>query len=102
SAVAHRIRAQWFESEDRLEDARQEYLKVLALRPDWEGIHSRLGGVYARQGKPQPAARELEAERQIADLPTPAGPAGGAIALFRKRELAAAAEAPEPAAAVQP
>jgi tetratricopeptide (TPR) repeat protein len=65
SAEAHRLQAEWFESQDKLDNATEEYARVGALRPDSEGIHLAIGNIYLRQNKAEKAAEEFENELRI-------------------------------------
>src|SRR5262249_19217958 len=66
SAEAHRLQAEWFESQDRPVIAIEEYAKAAELRPDWEGIHSAIGSVYIKLGDSEKAAKAFEEELKIA------------------------------------
>jgi tetratricopeptide (TPR) repeat protein len=65
SEEAHRIQAEWFESQDRPVLAIEEYEKAAALRPDWEGLHSAIGRIYAGLGELEKAAKGFEEELRI-------------------------------------
>jgi superkiller protein 3 len=65
SAEAHRIQAEWFESQDRPVLAIEEYEKAAALRPDWEGLHSAIGRIYASLGELEKAAKGFEEELRM-------------------------------------
>ena len=65
SAEAHRLQAEWFESQDRPGIAVEEYTKAAELRPDWEGIHNAIGSIYARQGEIEKAVEAFENELKI-------------------------------------
>jgi len=66
SPEAHRLQAEWFESQDRPLIAIEEYAKAGELRPDWEGIHSAIGNVYLRLGDFEKAASAFQEEVKIA------------------------------------
>jgi tetratricopeptide (TPR) repeat protein len=66
SPEAHRLQAEWFESQDRPVIAIEEYTKAAELRPDWEGIHSAIGSVYLKLGDLGKAAKAFEEELKIA------------------------------------
>jgi tetratricopeptide (TPR) repeat protein len=65
SAEAHRLQAEWFESQDRPVIAIEEYAKAAELRPDWEGIYSAIGNVYLRLGDFENARNAFEEELKI-------------------------------------
>ena len=66
SAEAHRLQGEWFESQNKLERAIGEYLQVVALRPNWEGVHQEISRLYLREGQTVKAISELEQELQLA------------------------------------
>jgi len=71
SPEAHRLQAEWFEWQEKTDEAIGEYLQVLKARPDWEGIHLTVGNLYLRKGELVKAARAFEEERRLApDDPT--------------------------------
>ncbi len=49
SPEAHRLQAEWFEWQDKTDEAIGEYLQVLKARPDWEGMHLTVGNLYLRE-----------------------------------------------------
>lgn len=71
SPEAHRLQAEWFEWQEKTDEAIGEYREVLKTRSDWEGIHLAVGNLYLRKNEGARAARELEEELRLApDDPT--------------------------------
>jgi tetratricopeptide (TPR) repeat protein len=66
SAEAHRLQGEWYESQERLDRAIDEYSRVAELRPEWEGVHLALGKLYLKQDKLEKASEALEQELKIA------------------------------------
>jgi len=69
SLQAHQLNAEVLELQGRVEDAREEYRKILAMNPRQPGIHHRLG-LLLLAGEPSAAAlaaarREFEQELQV-------------------------------------
>ena len=69
SIEAHQLNAEVLELQGRVEDAREEYRKILAMNPRAQGIHHRLGRLLLA-GEPSPEAlaaarREFEQELQL-------------------------------------
>ncbi len=52
SPEAHRLQAEWFEWQDKPDEAIGEYVQVLKARPDWEGVNLTVGNLYLRKGEP--------------------------------------------------
>src|SRR5262245_44668888 len=72
SVEAHRLQAEWFEWQEKIDEAIGEYLRVLKGRQDWEGIHLALGSLFAQKGDFGKAAEEFEAELRLTGDPTAA------------------------------
>jgi tetratricopeptide (TPR) repeat protein len=71
SPEAHRLQAEWFEWQDKNDEAIGEYQQVLKVRPDWEEMHLTVGNLYLRKGELEKAARAFEQELRLApDDPT--------------------------------
>jgi len=66
SPEAHRLQAEWFEWQEKVEEAIGEYLQVLSARPEWEGIHLTVGNLYLRKGELAKAAQAFKAELLLA------------------------------------
>lgn len=66
SAEAHRLQGEWFEWQEKAEEAIAEYLVVARLRPDWEGMRLAVGKLYFKNGDFRNAARQFEEELRIA------------------------------------
>lgn len=66
SAEAHRLQAEWFEWQEKTDEAIGEYVEALAARPDWEGMHLTVGNLYLRKGEPAKAAQAFEEELRLA------------------------------------
>jgi tetratricopeptide (TPR) repeat protein len=65
SAEAHRLQAEWYVSQDKLDQAIDEYQQVAGLRPQWEGVHLELGNLFLKQEKLTKASQELEKELKL-------------------------------------
>ena len=65
SAEAHRLQAEWYMSQGKLDQAIDEYQQVAVLRPQWEGIHLELGNLFLKEENLAKAAQELENELQV-------------------------------------
>jgi len=71
SPEAHRLQAEWFEWQEKTDEAIGEYLQVLKARPDWEGVHLTVGNLYLRIGEVAKAAQAFKEEQRLApDDPT--------------------------------
>ena len=66
SPEAHRLQAEWFEWQDKPDEAIGEYLQVLKARPDWEGVNLTVGNLYLRKSEPAKAAQAFEQELRLA------------------------------------
>ena len=66
SVEAHRLQAEWFEWQEKTEEAIDEYIQVLRGRQDWEGINLALGNLYVQKGELVKAAEALKAELRLA------------------------------------
>ena len=66
SPEAHRLQAEWFEWQDKNDEAIGEYLEVLKVRPDWEEMHLTVGNLYLRKGELEKAAKAFEEELRLA------------------------------------
>lgn len=66
SAEAHRLQGEWFEWQDNPGEAIGEYLQVVKLRPEWEGMRLAIGKLYLKKGDWEKAAREFEEELRLA------------------------------------
>ena len=66
SAEAHRLQAEWYISQGKLDQAIDEYQQVAGLRPQWEGIHLELGNLFLKQENLTKASQELENELKVA------------------------------------
>jgi tetratricopeptide (TPR) repeat protein len=65
SSAAHRLQAEWYVSQEKLEQAIDEYQQVATVQPQWEGIHLEIANLYSKQGKLDKAAEELEKELTV-------------------------------------
>jgi tetratricopeptide (TPR) repeat protein len=66
SAEAHRLQAEWFEGQDQLVEAIDEYAQVVKERPDWEGVRQKIASLYLKKNDLEKAAQALEEELRIA------------------------------------
>jgi tetratricopeptide (TPR) repeat protein len=66
SPEAHRLQAEWFEWQEKTDEAIGEYLQVLKARPDWEEIHLTVGNLYLRKGEVAKAAEAFKEEQRLA------------------------------------
>ena len=65
SAEAHRLQAEWYVSQGKLDQAIDQYQQVAGLRPQWEGIHLELGNLFLKQENLTKASQELEKELKV-------------------------------------
>jgi tetratricopeptide (TPR) repeat protein len=66
SAEAHRLQAEWFEGQDKFDEAIAEYTQVTKLRPEWEGARQKIASLYLKKNALDKAAQALEDELRIA------------------------------------
>jgi tetratricopeptide (TPR) repeat protein len=66
SAEAHRLQAEWFEGQDKFDEAIAEYTQVTKVRPEWEGVRQRIASLYLKRNDLAKAAQALEDELRIA------------------------------------
>ena len=65
SAEAHRLQAEWYVSQGKLDQAIDQYQQVTGLRPQWEGIHLELSNLFLKQENLTKASQELEKELKV-------------------------------------